>query len=165
MLLALASAQIVQTLHSIKVHNILFGVNLAVIPIFELVKQSNHKNRNMSLNLKGYAKKPALCVVKVLKEYIQRTKDLRGNENQLFISFQRPHAAVSRSTISRWLKRVMEEAGLDIEVFSGHSTRAASCAKLKSDGVDIDEILRTAGWSSDKTFKKFYDKSILVEQE
>ena len=102
-----------------------------------------------------------LCVVNVLKVYIEHTKILRKNETQLFISFMKPYAAVSKDTISRWLKRVLEEAGVDVEVFKAHSTRAASCAKAKSDDIPIDEIMKTAGWTNNKTYKKFYEKAVM----
>ena len=165
MLLALTTAQRAQTLHKINVNNIIFGNDLVVIPIVCLLKHSTPKNRKMTLNLKSYSECPAICVVNALKEYIEKTKDLRKNENPLFISYNRPHAAVSKDTISRWLKRVMEESGIDIDLFSAHSTRAASCSKAKVDEIHIDEILKTAGWSNSKTFEKFYNKNVLVEQQ
>ena len=95
MLLALRTAQIAQTLHKINVNNLIFGNDLVVIPIVCLLKHSTPKNRKMTL--KSYSECPAIYVVKVLKEYIEKTKDLRKNGNQLFISYNRPHAAVSKS--------------------------------------------------------------------
>ena len=98
---------------------------------------------------------------RALKEYIRRTESIRKNEKQLFISFHKPYAAVARSTISRWLKDVLYEAGIDVGTFKAHSTRAASCSRAKKDGVPIEDILRNAGWANDSTFKKFYNKAII----
>ena len=163
MLLALSSAQRAQTLHAIKIDNVRFCKDLVVIPINSLLKQTNIRSKSFSLHLKLYKEDPDLCTYTALKKYIERTKDLRNGEKQLFISFQKPHKAVSKSTISRWLKVVLEEAGIDITVFQAHSTRAASCSKAKNDNVSTDDILKTAGWSNDRTFKKFYDKIIMVD--
>ena len=58
---------------------------------------------------------------------------------------------------------MLEEAGIDITAFQAHSTRAASYSKAKNDNVSTDDILKTAGWSNDRTFKKFYDKIIMVD--
>lgn len=66
-----------------------------------------------------------LCIVANLKEYITRTEKLReGREN--FISCVKPHKHVSRDTISRWTKSVLEKADTDITKFSTHSTCTAS---------------------------------------
>ena len=154
-LLALASSQRAQTLEFIDVNSIMFGEDLVTIPIYKLLKTSTVKNNKFSLKLKSYDKFPNICVVRALKVYISRTKSLRGSETKLFISFVKPHYAVSRSTISRWIKSVLEEAGIDIDVFKAHSTRSASCAMAKRDGVCMDQILKTAGWSNNRTFKKF----------
>ena len=130
MLLALSTAQRAQTLQKIYVKNIVFSENLVYIPIIELIKQSKCNNRKFALHLKPYVKNRAICVVDTLKEYLKRTKILRGNQDQLLISFIKPHKAVSRDTISRWLKLVLEQAGIDVDVFKGHSTRAASCGQV-----------------------------------
>uniref|UniRef100_A0A1X7U0Q5 Uncharacterized protein n=1 Tax=Amphimedon queenslandica TaxID=400682 RepID=A0A1X7U0Q5_AMPQE len=47
----------------------------------------------------------ALCPVKSLSLYIERTRELRGDAKQLFISFIKPHQPVTSSTIARWLKQ------------------------------------------------------------
>ena len=158
MLLALVTAQRAQTLHFISI----FESENVLLRITQLLKQSNSRNYKFSWKLVPYEVNPRICVVRALKEYIRRTSSLRGNEQQLFISFVKPHTAVSRSTISRWIKTVMFEAGIDVDVFKVHSTRAASCSRLKRDGVPIENILRTAGWANNSTFEKFYDKCIMM---
>ncbi len=44
-------------------------------------------------------------------------------------------------------------------IFSPHSTRSAACSAAATI-VPIDTILRTAGWSSENTFRKFYNKEV-----
>ena len=162
MLLALATAQRAQTLHSINVENIQISGCLVTIPITKPLKQSTARNFKHSLNIKRYNADKRICPVKTLEEYLERTKYIRNCEKQLFVSYLKPHRAVSKSTISRWLKMVLEEAGVDTKQFKAHSVRSAACANLKRNDVPIDEILKTAGWSNEKTFKKFYDKVIMT---
>ncbi|CAB4011577.1 Tyrosine recombinase [Paramuricea clavata] len=50
-------------------------------------------------------------------------------------------------------------AGIDT-TFKAHSTRCAAVSKANVNGLHIDDILKTAGWSSEWTFAKFYNKSI-----
>ena len=67
---------------------------------------------------------------------------------------------MSRDTISRWIKTVLELAGLDISQFSAHSTRAASTSAAFSRDVPIDCVLSAAGWSSQSTFCKLYCRPV-----
>jgi len=50
-----------------------------------------------------------------LKEYLQRTETLRVTGSQLLISFQKPHKAVSRDTISR-IRTVMQMSGINLSI-------------------------------------------------
>ena len=102
-----------------------------------------------------------LCIVTVAKAYFEKTRAIRGNESQLFISFQKPHRAVSRDTISRWISSIMCAAGLDMTIFSPHSLRAASTSKATKAKVPIDTILHTAGWARESTFRAYYNKPIM----
>lgn len=76
----------------------------------------------------------------------------------LFISYVPPHKAVSRDTLSRWLKEVLKASGIDLRVYSAHSTRAAATSAACNRDIPVEEILKTAGWSSEKTFAKFYKR-------
>jgi hypothetical protein len=102
-----------------------------------------------------------LCIVNHLAEYLQRTKDLRGDGLSLFISYQKPYKAVSTETISRWLKTMLAKAGVDITLFKAHSTRSAATSKAKACGMPISDILKKIGWTNAQTFAKFYDKNVI----
>lgn len=162
MLMALATKQRAQTLHAVEIDNIRNSDNLMVIPIRKLLKHTSRRNQKFVLHLKIYPD-PSICVVKTLRHYLLRTKELRKEHKQLFISFQKPYKPISKDTISRWIKSVMTEAGIDTDLFKPHSTRAASTSAARRDDIPIDEILKTAGWSNNKTFKTFYDKVIMAD--
>ena len=163
MLLALVSAQRAQSLHLLNLENLIIKDNMVYCIIPGIIKQSSSRRKNPLIILKPFADQPALCVVNTLKEYLNRTKPLRKDAKKLFISFQKPYAAVSKETISRWLKMVLQEAGVDVDIFTAHSTRAASVSAAKRNGVAIEEILRTAGWANNSVFASFYDKPIQVD--
>ena len=80
--------------------------------------------------------------------------------NQLLLSFVQPHKPISTSTLSRWCVTVMKESGVNVNIFGSHSTRSASTSKCKISGLSFKEIAKSAGWSNEKTFAKFYDKPI-----
>ena len=57
----------------------------------------------------------------------------------------------------------MSSAGVHINTFKPHSTRAAAVSKAKTASVAIKENLDTAGWSSERTFDRFYNKPLQRE--
>ena len=78
----------------------------------------------------------------------------------LFISFRKPFQPVSAASISRWTKELLAEAGIDTDMFKGHSVRAAFTSAAKTRGVCLWDIMSTAGWSRASTFERFYAKPI-----
>ncbi len=160
-LLALLSGQRVQTLFAIKLENIKFTNSGVTIVIDELLKQSRPSFHPEPLKFKEYAPDRRLCVVKYLNEYIDRTKVLRKT-NRLLVSLQEPHHEVTKSTISRWVKNTLKEAGIDTKIFSAHSTRSAGTSKAVQT-IPITELMKKVGWSSAGTFQKYYNKPVVTE--
>ena len=52
-------------------------------------------------------------------------------------------------------------AGINTNIFQGHSVRTTSASTAKIKGAPIGNILRAGGWSTEKTFAKYYDKPLL----
>ena len=85
----------------------------------------------------------------------------------LLISFFKPYKAVTRDTLARWIRTVMCAAGVDTDLFKAHSVRSASVSVAKAchiQCIPIDYIMRKAGWSNVETFRKYYDKEVVVEE-
>ena len=99
-----------------------------------------------------------LCPVFSLECYLRATKPLRGDASQLFISFIKLHHPVTSSTVARWLKEVIHNAGIDASIFKAHSVRAASVTAAANQGISTNEILEAADWSTESTFQHFYYK-------
>ena len=160
MLLALLSGQRKQGLHLLDVRNVTIRDDMLIIRYGDLLKQSRPGHHLDEISLAAYPNDKDLCVLHVYKTYIHRTNKLRGSEFKLFISTQKPHKSVTIDTIGRWIKTVMIDAGIDMSLFSPHSTRAAATSAAARMNVSIDTILRTAGWTGDSTFRKFYHKPV-----
>ncbi|CAH3031028.1 unnamed protein product [Pocillopora meandrina] len=160
MLLSLVTAQRGQTLHLLEI-NLMSTYDSSIVFTFNKpLKQSNPRTQVNPLVLKAYTHDESLCVFSTLKEYLQRTETLRATGSQLLISFQKPHKAVSRDTISRWIRTVVQLSGINLDVYKAHSTRAASVSAAHRAQVPVQEILRKAGWSSAQTFAIYYDKNL-----
>lgn len=98
-----------------------------------------------------------LCIV---YEYLIRTEPLWEECKQLCVSFIKPHKAVSRCTISRWIKILMRKAGIDMTVFTSHSTRGASTSAMARSGIPLKSIMQTAGWTNEHIFAVFYKRPL-----
>ncbi|XP_044178829.1 uncharacterized protein LOC114963188 [Acropora millepora] len=77
---------------------------------------------------------------KIDKDYIERTKSLR-HDDVLLISTIKPHGAIGSHTLARWIKTVLQLAGLDIDMFKPHSTRHAASTAACQASVSLDEVL------------------------
>ena len=47
-------------------------------------------------------------------------------------------------------------AGIDLTVFTAHSTRAASTSKANNIGLSLKDIAKAAGWKGSNTSQKHY---------
>ena len=161
-LLALATAQRNQIISKIKVNNIRCTDSEMEIYIKELTKTSRPGVKQPCLILPKFTQDPKICVYSTIKHYMERTKELRTENSYLFISYVNPHVSVGTQTLARWIKTVLEKAGIDISMFKAHSTRHASTSAALAKGVDLETINKSVGWSEKSSvFAKFYNRSIV----
>jgi hypothetical protein len=164
MLMSLTTAQRAQTLHKLNLNYMTVHKDAVIFYVNELLKQSRPGNVGVKVEFKRYLPDACVCVYTVLKHYISVTKDLRGDEEgQLLISFRKPHTKISKDTVSNWIKRTLQFAGVDVNIFKSHSTRAASSSAADKRHVPVLDILAAAGWSNEKTFQSYYNKPVAKE--
>jgi len=156
-LMLLASAQRVQTIHLIRVDCIEIQDNECNILIVDPLKQTKPGTKKTVLKFERYPENTKLCVISALEEYLKRTESKRCKTDKLLLCYARPYGPASKDTVARWLKTVLEEAG--INNFAPHSFRSAASSEMIRRGVPIDEVLKTAGWSNASTFHKFYNRT------
>lgn len=162
MLMALLSGQRRQTLHSFKVSDMHLSSEKCTFVLKTLLKTSRPGRHLSTVEFLAYHPDNRLCVVTYMFEYLKRTSGLRqSNKDQLLITYQKPHKPASADTISRWIKHVLDKAGVNTSVFSAHSTRAAATSRAKTGNVPLETIMKSAGWSSENTFQKFYNMPIV----
>lgn len=159
MLLALLSTQRIQTLALLNTDHLSLEKDKATFRVDKLLKQSRPGHHIGNIELSNYPHCRCLCVVTTLREYLRRTKVLRGDTKSLLLSYVKPHKAVCSATIGRWLKVILAKAGID-KHYSAHSTRKAASSKAAFCHVPIDSIMKSAGWSRASTFQRHYQKPI-----
>lgn len=165
-LLSLVTAHRMQTLEKININNIQNFPDKITIKIPEIIKTSKIGTCQPNLILPYYREKPEICAVLALLAYLERTSSLRGNIENLFISLRKPHKLVSAQTLARWVKLTLGECGVDISIFTAHSTRHASTSKAHKLGINLEIIRKTAGWSgSSQVFGKFYNRKVQIDKD
>ena len=98
----------------------------------------------------------------VLEIYLEKKERLRTDAS-LFIITQVLFSSIERHYCCLDKARV-KMAGIDMGLFTPHSTRSASTSAVVS-RVPIDTIIKTAGWSTDCTFRKFYKRLVTNNSE
>ena len=115
----------------------------------------------------------SLCVVRAVRFYLDRTKDIRKDRTKLFVAFKKGYKQdIAKNTISGWIKKAValayRSSSDEQRLASGvkaHDVRgvAASLALLKN--VSVDAILDACSWKHHSTFTRFYLKDLSRVQE
>lgn len=114
------------------------------------------KSNSTSVFYPFFASEPQLCVVSTLTRYVEVTSALRTSASgQLLVSYVRPHVPVSTTTLARWIRWLLSLAGVD-PCFGAHSVRGAAASSAFSAGASLTDILHSADWSRESTFRTFY---------
>ena len=129
-----------------------------------LLKTSKPGKHLGEIAIKGFPKKPTICLVSLLEIYLQLTKPLRGETTKLFLTTQKPFSAATQDSITRWVRVTLTNAGIDKD-FNPHSIRAASTSAAARQAIPIDSILKNAGWATDCMFRKYYKKPIRAQDK
>lgn len=162
-LMALVTSHRVQTFSLIKISNITKCNDSFRIFVDAFLKTSSPNRPQPILEIPKFTEKPEICVASTLEEYLITTKALRGNIQELFITYKKPFRKASVQTLSRWIKTVLQESGVDTSIYSGHSTRHASTSAAFQRGVDIETIRKAAGWTpNSSSFARFYCRPVLT---
>ena len=123
-----------------------------------LAKQARQSKPLTNFFFASFPDNKQLCPVQTLRHYLRMTEKLRKatSNSHLFVAIVKPHNPVAPCTIARWLKEVLRMSGIDISIFTAHSTRGASSSAAADSGITISDILKAADWSTESVFRKFY---------
>ena len=157
-LVALITAQRTQTIQFLDISNMTQDSNGITFYLNKLTK-TDKSGKFRSVLIPVFTDNEKLCVVKTLNMYISRTKTKRKSK-QLFVSFRKPHKAVSSSTLAKWMLIILELSGIDCTIF-----RAAASSKLHSKGFSVKELVNCGLWKDGNTFKKIYLRNIKMNSD
>lgn len=140
----------------------MFGPKIGQLGPFTSIGVSFSVSRRTKMEFReihypAFSYNPKLCPVSCLKAYKLCTSSFCAHHlSGLFVSFRALHCPVSSSTVARKVRWTMAEVGVDTSVFGAHSTRSTSATSVVIHGGPLVDLLRTATWSHESTFRQFY---------
>jgi len=169
-LVALASGRRQSELHALAASATVFshiGVTINFRPGF-LAKNERNNFSHGPLTLPRMGMSSSVpedrvwCPVRALGYYLDKTTNIRGNNDQLFLTHAKPHGPASKQTLARWLVSVIVDAGAveDGVRPNAHSTRSIASSWAFQRGVSIADICKTVSWKSQSTFTSVYMKDV-----
>ncbi|KAJ8310227.1 hypothetical protein KUTeg_012092, partial [Tegillarca granosa] len=110
-----------------------------------------------------------LCPCRSLKEYVKRTKSIRGQIENLFLTYQKGFCkAAAKTTLSRWIVSLIRYVydklpDLNLGEVRAHDTSRLATSWALFNGASVQSILQAAHWLTETTFTSFYLKDVGVE--
>ena len=173
-LVALTSSDRAQTLHALRTDQVHSQKNDGkkkdkkglVFVVSSLLKHSRRGSPVSTVECVEWDA-PELNVAEYVLFYMRKTLKFRrrawreeGKDvKQLFLS-HRTGKPVLRASISRWIREVMDLAGIDTSTFAPHSTRGASISEATRRGASSSQIISQGNWSNLGTYQRFYNREV-----
>ena len=159
MLLALVTAQQTQTLSKLDTSCMQETTTGITFTIQDTLKTTWPGKQLALIEIRTFAADSRLCPVTYIKHCITKKHSLRSNP-RLLISYTKLHKPVTNSTVARWIRSMLQDAGIDVSIFSAHSSRTASTSYSANAQLPLADILKAGGWSNARTFTEHYNKPI-----
>jgi site-specific recombinase XerD len=111
-------------------------------------------------SVKRFVVEPRICPISAIEHLFQVDRTCRvSGDNALFISSTGKRA--SKDTLRRWVSECLKNAGI---IASAGSCRSAVTSSAFANACPVDTLLKSAGWSSESTFRRFYHRAIVTSQ-
>ena len=127
-LMCILSGQRSQTMSLLNTNYMHIDENHCIFYIVSLLKTTKPGFLQHPLESRRYTDQ-SFRVITYIKRYLLETKELRHSDGGFFVSFKPTHKAVASTTIARWIGNVLKKAGVNVSVFSAHSTRSATSSR------------------------------------
>ena len=104
-----------------------------------------------------------VCPYNAISHYINKTKNVRRTQF-LFVT-SNTFKSVAPATLSRWVKNILQEAGVDTTVYKPHTTRHASASNFAYSTNNLAQTLKLGCWKTTSSFYKHYlQKPVYYDQ-
>ena len=105
---------------------------------------------------------PDFCQLTLLRLYLRLTPEGASPEGvepkRVFLAVVRPFGALSSDRISAVTKELLVAAGIDMELFGAHTTRAVGLALLRALGLSAEQAAEIGSWANLQAFSLAYSR-------
>jgi integrase len=110
----------------------------------------------LSREIPAFSESERVCPVRALSSFVNLARKIRKKDSHyLFVSSLGLRA--SKDTLRRWVEVLLLSCGISASAGSCRSAASSSALERK---WPLDQILKSAGWSSESTFRKYYDRKV-----
>ena len=142
LLVLLSGQRCGEILSVLDIQNISLSQDMCIFRLGDCLKTSGLRNHLGEIKFPAYHADVTKCPVYCINQYLNKTEGFRGSVTSLFIRLNRPFKTAFKDTLARWVKKTLIEAGINMSIFSPHSTRSASTSKVKGK-VSLKTIIKT----------------------
>ncbi len=114
----------------------------------------------LSRILPSFQGEKRVCPVQATREYVRLAQKIRKDQSCLFVSSLGVRA--SKDTLRRWVQDLLTKCGISA---TAGSCRSAATNSALNRNWPIDQIMKSAGWSSENMFRKYYERSVVLDDE
>ena len=95
-----------------------------------ILKTTRPGYHHLPIEFLAFPKNEKLCIISTPNVYLKKPETVRKSK-QLLVSFKEPHDLVKPAAVGWWCMETMKDAGIDITVFTSHSTGSSSTNKAR----------------------------------
>lgn len=161
-LFLLATGQRLQALSLLKRADFIWTEHSVRIKYTDRMKSNDPIDNPLILRFTPYMNE-CICVFAHLKAYMAHPLS-QVAVPYTFSTIKPPTTKAKPVTISNYVKSALNMAGVDGQ-FSAYSARSASTSAAARLNIPVCQILTSAGWASESTFARFYNRPLHVPQE
>ena len=133
-LLCLMYGQRDQIISKLSINHMTLTDEKCTFYVLAILKTTRPGYHQPPIEFLGFPKYEKLSIISTLNVYLKETK------NQLLVSLKVPHDAVKTTTVGRWCMETIKDAGIEITVFTSHSTRSSSTSKARIKDLSLTMI-------------------------
>ena len=161
-MMCLLSLQTSQTLVSLSTDCMLLISSGSVFCKSKLFKTSCPKSQQQSIEFKTYPHNVSLCIVALVKLYLDKAAAPRNDVNSKFLLAMLFHTNQCQQEHRQGGYQIFSARQILIpRIFKTHHLHSASTSNAFSGGLFLTEIAKAARWTNVEKFGKHYNKPVI----
>ena len=126
--------------------------------------KGSHNNFMQVIPVPRYPDNSKICPYTTLKDYMSTCRN-RSLCFEFWVTTTPPYGPAHPDTLRRWAKTLLKDAGIEIDLFSVHSTRGVVSTRAVEQGEPLDLVMQKCAWASSSAFYEHYYRPSKVDPQ